>query len=178
MNATTTIAAVLVVLLAAVGAAAGTGGVPAVAADVTGDGPTAGPTDVDADATYDGGTVTVTVAGDGGPVENVTVAVDDRRATTGANGTAIVETNASGELEVELEKGGFAGELEYLVRNGSLTLVEESYEYGVEDEEVETPEPNGETPDGDDADDSEEDDGDDADDSEEDDGSEEDDADD
>jgi hypothetical protein len=154
MNSTTTIAAVLVVLLAAGGAAAGTGGVPTTPADVTeGDTSPDGPSNVDASATYDDGTVTVTVTDGNDPVENVAVEVDDRRATTGTNGTAAVETNASDEFEVELENGGFEGELEYLVRNGSLTLVEESYEYGVEEDVADDADDEDDEDDADDADD-------------------------
>lgn len=93
------------------------------------------PSDVDAQATYENGTVTVTVTADGEPVENVTVEADDTEATTGPNGATTFETDGEDEVELSFEHDGFEGEQEYLVQDGSLTLVEEEYEYDVEEAE-------------------------------------------
>lgn len=133
MELTKPIAAFLVVVLAAAGvAAAGPATLQSVADEPAEVAST--PSNVDASATYDNGTVTVTVTSGGDGVENVTVYADGEKVgTTDANGTVTFETNATEELELELEKGNFEGELEYVIRDGSLVLTEESYEYELMD---------------------------------------------
>lgn len=75
------------------------------------------------------GTVTVTVAFDGAPVENATVFVNDERVgTTGGDGVATAAFDGSDEVEVEVVKGAFEAELEYAVEHGSLVLVEAAHE--------------------------------------------------
>jgi hypothetical protein len=129
MDPKTIVAAGLAVLVAAAGGGAALTGAAQPsddAADVAD-----GPRDVDVTAAHDDGTVTVTVTDAGGGVENVSVHHDDARVgRTDANGTVTFTTDASEELELELQKGAFEGELEYDLGNGPLTLVEESYEYG------------------------------------------------
>lgn len=149
MELTKPIAAVLVVALAAAGvAAAGPATLQSVADEPAEIRST--PSSVDASATYDNGTVTVTVASDGDGVENVTVYADGETVgTTDGNGTVTFETNATDELELELEKGNFEGELEYVIRDGSLVLTEESYEYELMDDEAEDDENATETDDDD-----------------------------
>jgi hypothetical protein len=109
------------------------------------------PTNVDATAALADGTVTVVVTNNGDAYRGVNVSVegetaddvhsayenethnetdaDEVVATTGENGTATVAVGNVSELEVELTAPGFAGELEYVVNNGSLVLVSEEYEY-------------------------------------------------
>lgn len=149
MELTKPIAAVLVVALAAAGvAAAGPATLQSVADEPAEIRST--PSSVDASATYDNGTVTVTVASGGNGVENVTVYADGETVgTTDGNGTVTFETNATDELELELEKGNFEGELEYVIRDGSLVLTEESYEYELMDDEAEDDENATETDDDD-----------------------------
>ncbi|MFB6250932.1 MAG: hypothetical protein ABEI27_04475 [Halobellus sp.] len=59
----------------------------------------------------------------------------ERVGTTDANGSVSFVLSPENEsrnvtaLEVELEKGSFSGELTYRVENGSLVLIDESYEY-------------------------------------------------
>lgn len=80
--------------------------------------------------TYDNGTVTVTVSENGTGVENVSVAVDGEIVgTTGADGSLTFEPNATDELELELWKGEFEGELKFAIHDGSLIIQEEAYEY-------------------------------------------------
>lgn len=135
MKLTKPTAAFLVVALAAAGvAAAGPATLQSVADEPAELAST--PSNVDASTTYDNGTVTVTVTSDGDGVENVTVYTDDEKVgTTDENGTVTFETSATDELEVELEKGNFEGELEYVIRDGSLVLTEESYEYELMDDD-------------------------------------------
>lgn len=131
MNGSKLIVLALVGLLVVAGAVtAAATGMPGSASDVEEAQEAQGPRDVDAAATYDNGTVTVTVTANGSGVENVTVLADDERVgTTDANGTVTFETNASEELELELHKGGFEGELKYAIQDGSLVVLEEEYEY-------------------------------------------------
>ena len=150
MDFTKILAAGLVVLLAA-GAvtAAGAGSNGQVAPSDTGR-----VTNADVDTTYENGTVTLTLVDDGGGegIANATVDVkreyqgddsaraDDEGAyerigTTDANGTTafdLTPENASRNvtaLEAHFTKGAFSAELEYRVENGSLSLIEEEYEY-------------------------------------------------
>jgi hypothetical protein len=137
MPATKAVAAALVVLLAAGGAVASTGGAP-FASDGAADGGPTLPADVHADATVANGTVTVTVTDGDAPLANVSVAVEagatERTLTTDANGTVAAPLgDDADELEVELAGDGFEGELAYLVTDDGLRLVEESYEYAVDD---------------------------------------------
>lgn len=128
MDPKTILAAGLAVLVAAAGGGAALTGAaqPSDDASDVAD----GPRDVDVTAAYDDATVTVTVTDADGGVENVSVSHDDERVgTTDANGTVTFTTDATDELELTLETGAFEGELEYDLRNGSLTLVEESFEY-------------------------------------------------
>ncbi|MFB6304345.1 MAG: hypothetical protein ABEH47_04200, partial [Haloferacaceae archaeon] len=131
-------AAVLVALLVAGGGLAATG----VARTDAGPAAT-GVSELEMDATLDGETVTVTVTDDGAPVGNASLVVEGDETvatTTDANGTAVVDRAALTEgdesldaLEVEYESGGVQGTLEFVVQDGSLTLVEETYEYEVGD---------------------------------------------
>jgi len=133
-----TVVALVGVLVAAGAVTAAATGLPGAGSD---DEEEQGPRGVDVAATHDNGTVTVTVTTDGSGVENVTVLADDEEVgTTDANGTVAFETNDSEELELELHKSGFEGELEYVLRNGSLLLLEEEYEYS----EVEADDDDGE----------------------------------
>jgi len=150
MDFTKILAAGLVVLLAAgavTAAGAGSNG-QVVLSD------TERVTNADVDTTYENGTVTLTLVDDGGGegIANATVDVkreyqgddsaraDDEGAyerigTTDANGTTafdLTPENASRNvtaLEVHFTKGAFSAELEYRVENGSLSLIEEEYEY-------------------------------------------------
>lgn len=131
MLSTKTLTVALVALLATGGAAATVGTVST--AQTAGN---AHVQDADVDATMTNETVTVSVHDDGAPVTNATVHANDAIATTDGNGTvtfehaALADENESlDELDVTVEKGAFAAELEYRVENGSLTLLEESYEY-------------------------------------------------
>jgi hypothetical protein len=152
MDFTKILAAGLVVLLAA-GAvtAAGTGNSTQVA---TSDAESVANADVD--ATYENGTVTLTLVNDGdGGVEgiaNATVDVtreyegdhdareDDEGAyerigMTDSNGMTAFDLTPENEsrnvtaFEVHLTKDVFSAELEYRVEDGSLSLLEEEYEY-------------------------------------------------
>jgi len=134
MNPRSLVAAGLAVLLVA----AGGGAALTETVQTAGDGgdATSAPRGVDVAATHDDGTVTVTVTDDGAGVEGVAVHADDERVgTTDANGTVAFETDADDELELELTTDGFEGELEYVLQDGSLTLVEEEYEYAEPDDE-------------------------------------------
>lgn len=76
-------------------------------------------------------TVSVNVAYNGSGVANATVYANGQAVgTTGSDGTATftIDTNATEELELEVVKGTFEAELEYMVQNGSLTLIEEAHE--------------------------------------------------
>jgi len=136
MPATKTIAAVAVMLLAAGGAVASTGGV-SMTDDGT-DATTAVHENVEASAAYDNGTVTLTVADGDDPV-NATVEVEagdvERTVAADANGTVIVNASGAEELEVEISGDGFEGELEYAVSDDGLRLIEEEYEYEIEEGE-------------------------------------------
>lgn len=151
MNASKlTVVALVGVLVAAGAVTAAATGMPGVASDAE---EKQGPRGVDVAATHDNGTVTVAVTTDGSGVENVTVLADDERVgTTDANGTVTFETDDSEELE--LHKSGFEGKLEYVLRNGSLLLLEEEYEYP----EVEADDEDGDDDEADDEDDPDEDD--------------------
>lgn len=144
MNASKlTVVALVGVLVAAGAVTAAATGMPGAGSDAEEE---QGPRGVDVAATHDNGTVTVAVTTDGSGVENVTVLADDERVgTTDANGTVAFETDDSEELELELHKNGFEGELEYVLRNDSLLLLEEEYEYP----EVEAEDEDDETEDGD-----------------------------
>jgi hypothetical protein len=132
---------VLSVLLVAGGGVAATG-VEQTDADTS---TTASVSALEMDATLGNETVTVTVADDGTPVENASITVEgdeEVTATTDANGTATVDRSgltedgeSLDELEVEYETEHAEGSLEFVVRNDSLTLVEEKYEYDVEEDE-------------------------------------------
>jgi hypothetical protein len=158
--------AALAVLLVAGGGVAATGVAQTGADASTASGSVSA---LEMDATLDDGTVTVTVADDGTPVENASVTVEgdeDVRVTTDANGTATVDRSALtadgeslDELEVEYESDHVEGKLEFVVRDGSLTLVEEKYEYEVEyeDDEEDGEESEDEEEDGEESEDEEED---------------------
>lgn len=137
MDFTKILAAGLAVLIATGGvAAAGTGVGTQAASDST-----TSTTNVDTHATYDNGTVTLTVVDAGEPFGNVSVYAEEEFVdTTDANGTLTFTSNGSDDLEIELAGHDFEGELEYDIRNGSLVLTEEEYEYerdGEADEERE-----------------------------------------
>lgn len=137
MSTIKVVSVALVLLLTAGGAVASTGGVP-LATDAS-PAATAVPADVEADAAYDNGTVTVTVMNETAPLSNVTVIVEtdetEHRVTTNANGTVTVDVgSAIDELEIAITADTFEGELEYRIAGDDLRLVEESYEYAVEDE--------------------------------------------
>ena len=126
--------AVLVVaaLIVAGGGAATTGGVADVGA--TDAQPQERPSDVDAAATLTNGTVTLVVTDAGNASEGVNVSVDgDRVGATDANGTVTFAAGNASKLEVTLAAPGFEGELEYVVRNDTLGLASEEYEYAVSD---------------------------------------------
>jgi hypothetical protein len=152
MDFTKILAAGLVVLLAA-GAvtAAGTGSSSQVAMSDTGS-----VTNADVDATYENGTVTLTLVdeGDGGVEGIVNATVDvtreyegdhdaregedgayERIGRTDSNGTVAFDLTPENEsrnvttFEIHLKKGVFSAELEYRVERGSLSLLEEEYEY-------------------------------------------------
>ena len=132
---------VLSVLLVAGGGVAATG-VAQTDADTS---TTASVSALEMDATLGNETVTVTVADDGTPVENASITVEgdeEVTVTTDANGTATVDRSSLTEdgesleeLEVEYETEHAEGSLEFVVQDGSLTLVEEKYEYDVEEDE-------------------------------------------
>ncbi|WP_226021934.1 hypothetical protein [Halomicrobium salinisoli] len=142
MSVSKSLLAVLAVLLVAGTGAAATGIVQtdsgASAASVS---------DLEMDATLDNETVTVTMIDGGQPVENASITVEGDREgtlTTDADGTATVnlstlteDDESLEELEIEYESDHAEGELEYVVEDGSLTLVEEKYEYQVDHEEDE-----------------------------------------
>jgi hypothetical protein len=118
---------------------------------------------VDASATIENETLVVTVTADGEPAENVSVSYNDQTAQTGADGTASFAVSDDDEAEIELETDGFEGELEYGVADGSLTLLEEEYEYdrdvdADDDEDADEAEDEAEEDDEDDEDDDEDDD--------------------
>jgi hypothetical protein len=131
----------LSVLLVAGGGVAATG-VAQTDADTS---TTASVSALEMDATLGNETVTVIVADDGTPVENASITVEgdgEVTATADANGTATVDRSgltedgeSLGELEVEYETEHAEGSLEFVVRNDSLTLVEEKHEYDVEEDE-------------------------------------------
>lgn len=139
MSVSKTLLAVLAVLLVAGSGAAVTG-----LAQTDAGASSASVSDLEMEATLDSEAVAVTVADDGAPVENASVTVEGDEsvtATTDADGTATVNRTALSEdgesleeLEVEYESDHAEGELEYVVADGSLTLVEEEYEYEVDEE--------------------------------------------
>lgn len=140
MSVSKSLLTVLAVLLVAGSGAAVTGVAQTDAGDAS-----ASVSDLEMDATLDNETVAVTVVDGGESVENASITVEgDEEVTvaTDANGTATVDRSALSEddesleeLEVEYESDHAEGELEYVVSDGSLTLVEEQYEYEVDDEE-------------------------------------------
>lgn len=100
---------------------------------------------VNAHAVAENGTVTVSVTDRGEPVENVSVYADsddeEMDGSTDANGTVTFDIDPSEELEIELEGENFEAELDYTVKDGSLILLEEEYEYerdDIEDDEEES----------------------------------------
>ena len=142
MSVSKTLVAVLAVLLVAGSGAAVTG----LAQTDTG-ASTASVSDLEMDATLDDDAVAVRVTDGDAPVENASIAVEgeeDVTVSTDANGTATVDRSALTEddesleeLEVEYEADDAEGELEYVVEGDSLTLVEETYEYDVDEREEE-----------------------------------------
>lgn len=96
----------------------------------------------DLDAALDGDTVTIAVTFNRSGVANATVLANDEAvATTAEDGTAsFTIANGTSELEVTIIKGEFEAESDYLVENGTLTLVEERVDGddGSTDEESET----------------------------------------
>ncbi|MFB6303141.1 MAG: hypothetical protein ABEH78_09815 [Haloferacaceae archaeon] len=133
-----TAALIVATLLCVTGVAAATGGVgAAVDASAQADETTSTPSNVDATALVDNGTLEVTVTADGSPAENVSVIYDDQTQLTDENGTVSFNVSEDDEVELELEKGGFEGELAYALEDGSLTLVEEEYEYEGSEEHAE-----------------------------------------
>jgi len=144
MSRSTIAVLAIAAVLCVSGVAAATGAAsPGNEAGAQADETTSTPTDVDATAVLNNGTVAVTVTAGGNPAENVAVSYDDRTQLTDENGSASFDISEDGEdeVELELEKDGFEGELEYVVEDGTLTLVEEEYEYEYEeDDEREDPE--------------------------------------
>lgn len=142
MSVSKTLVAVLAVLLVAGSGAAVTG----LAQTDTG-ASTASVSDLEMDATLDDDAVAVRVTDGDAPVENASIAVEgeeDVTTSTDADGTATVDRSALTEddesleeLEVEYEADDAEGELEYVVEGDSLTLVEETYEYDVDEREEE-----------------------------------------
>ena len=140
MSVSKTLVAVLAVLLVAGSGAAVTG----LAQTDTG-ASTASVSDLEMDATLDDDAVAVRVTDGDTPVENASIVVEgeeDVTASTDADGTATVDRSALTEddesleeLEVEYEADDAEGELEYVVEGDSLTLVEETYEYDVDEED-------------------------------------------
>jgi hypothetical protein len=155
---------VLSVLLVAGGGVAATG-VAQTDADAS---TTTAVSALEMDATLGNETVTVTVADDGTPVENASITVEgdeEVTVTTDANGTATVDRSnltedgeSLEELEVEYETEHAEGSLEFVVQNDSLTLVEEKYEYDVEEDDETDEEERDEDDETDDEDDKREDD--------------------
>lgn len=96
---------------------------------------------LDIDASLDNDTIIVSVLDEGAPVENAVVTVEgeeDLVIVTDENGTARVsvsqladEDDAVDELEIEYETDSAEGELEFIIRDDTLHLVEESYEYEI-----------------------------------------------
>ena len=142
MSVSKTFVAVLAVLLVAGSGAAVTG----LAQTDTG-ASTASVSDLEMDATLDDDAVAVRVTDGDTPVENASIAVEgeeDVTVSTDADGMATVDRSALTEgdesleeLEVEYEADDAEGELEYVVEGDSLTLVEETYEYDVDEREEE-----------------------------------------
>ncbi|QKY20271.1 hypothetical protein B4589_007715 [Halolamina sp. CBA1230] len=86
---------------------------------------------LDADVTYDNGTVELTVTQNGSAVENASVAANGEDVgTTDANGSLTFETNASEELEIEIESGEKELELEYEIEDGELVREDDDDEAG------------------------------------------------
>ena len=139
MSVSKTLVAVLAVLLVAGSGAAVTG----LAQTDTG-ASTASVSDLEMDATLDDDAVAVRVTDGDAPVENASIVVEgeeDVTTSTDADGTATVDRSALTEddesleeLEVEYEADDAEGELEYVVEGDSLTLVEETYEYDVDED--------------------------------------------
>ncbi|WP_053949068.1 hypothetical protein [Halolamina sediminis] len=103
----------LTVLVAALVVSAGAGAVTAQTDDAS--------ADTSIEANYDDGTVTLSVAQNGTGVENVSVEANSEDVgATDANGTLTFETNATEELELELEGEGIDQEVEYVIEDGEL----------------------------------------------------------
>lgn len=140
MVASKTLMTILAVLLVAGGGVAATG-----LAQTDAETSTATVSDLGMDAALDKGTVTVTATDGGTPLENASITVEgdkEVRVTTDSDGTATVnksvlieDDESLEELEIEYESDHAEGELEFVVQDGSLTLVEEEYEYEVEESE-------------------------------------------
>ncbi|SEQ39414.1 DUF7096 domain-containing protein [Natrinema salaciae] len=91
------------------------------------------------ETTLEGETATAVVNYDGSAVANATVSANDRVVgTTNADGTVtfIFDVRETDELELDVRKGEFEAELEYEVRDGSLTLTEDAHESEDETEPV------------------------------------------
>lgn len=96
---------------------------------------------LDIDASLHNDTIIVSVLDEGAPVENAVVTVEGEEEltiVTDENGTARVsvsqladEDDAVDELEIEYETDSVEGELEFIIRDDTLHLVEESYEYEI-----------------------------------------------
>ncbi|WP_299267378.1 DUF7096 domain-containing protein [Halorientalis sp.] len=83
------------------------------------------------DAALADDTVSVTVAYNGSGVPNATVYANEQAVgTTGQDGAVrfAIDTNATEDLELEVIKGAFEAELEYVLQDGSLTLTETAHE--------------------------------------------------
>ena len=118
----------LTVLVAALVVSVGAGAVTAQTDDTS-----AGTT---VDASYDDGAVTLTVTQNGTGVENLSVEANDEDVgTTDANGTLTFETNASEELEIELEGDEFEHEVEYEIEDGELVREADDDEDDEDDED-------------------------------------------
>ncbi|GAB7012068.1 hypothetical protein [Halolamina salina] len=106
----------LTVLVAALVVSAGAGAVTATGAENS---DTASDTTVE--ASYDNGTVTLSVTQNGSAVENVSVTANGEDVgATDANGSLTFETDATEELEIELEGDGIEHEVEYVIEDGDL----------------------------------------------------------
>ena len=156
-----TIAALAVAALLCVAGVAGATGAatPGASAPDQTDDQSISTASVDASATIENDTLVVSVTAGGSAAENVSVSYDDQTKQTDAEGTAGFALSDDDEAEIELETDGFEGELEYGVADGSLTLLEEEYEY---DRDVEENEEDAEDDEAEDGDDAEEDDADEA----------------
>lgn len=140
MSVSKPVIAVVAVLLAAGSGAAVTG-----VAQTDAGAPSASASDLALDAELNNETLVVSASDGGDPLQNASITVEGDEAVTvvtDADGTATVDRAALSEgdesleeVEVEYESANAEGELEYVVSDGSLTLVEEEYEYEVDEDE-------------------------------------------